>query len=345
VFESYAYLSVLIHNKDISIARLRKILFGDSTESSANVLGTEQGGTKEAGASSASAAATDSVAASSLPDTTRRGHGRNGAQDLPGAKRVSVRIAELQPGAECPACGTGPFYELNEPGVLIRFVGNAPVRATIDELQKLRCQICGKVFTADPPSEAGSRKYDPTVGSLIGMLKYGYGFPFHRLAQMYAVDDRAKREQLTPAARLLLHQQLSGPVMEDLREWLKEQIEQRLVEPHSGLGAAIETMRRHWTKLTLFLRMPGAPLDNNVVERALKKAILHRKNALFFKTDRGAQVGDIHMSLIHSCELCDANPSDYLTALQQHATAVKAAPAEWLPWNYRDAIASLAASS
>ena len=80
--------------------------------------------------------------------------------------------------------------------------------------------------------------------------------------------------------------------MEDLREWLKEQIEQRLVEPNSGVGAAIEYMRRHWTKLTLFLRVPGAPLDNNVVEPALKKAILHRKNALFFKTDRGAQVGE-----------------------------------------------------
>jgi len=165
------------------------------------------------------------------------------------------------------------------------------------------------------------------------------------LAEVYAIDDRAKREQLTPEARLLLHQQLSGPVMEGLREWLKEQIEQRLVEPNSGVGAAIEYMRRHWTKLTLFLRVPGAPLDNNAVERALKKAILHRKNALFYKTDRGALVGDIHMSLIHTCELCDANASDYLTALQQHATAVKAAPGEWLPWNYRDAITSLAASS
>ena len=149
VFESYAYLSVLIHNKETSIARLRKILFGDSSEASAKVLGTEQGGTKEANASSAAAAAADSGAASSPPDKTHRGHGRNGAQDLPGAKRVSVRIAELQPGAECPACGTGPLYELNEPGVLIRFVGNAPVRATIYELQKLRCQLCGKVFTAD----------------------------------------------------------------------------------------------------------------------------------------------------------------------------------------------------
>ena len=152
-------------------------------------------------------------------------------------------IAGLQAGAECPACGTGTRYEINEPGVSIRFIGQAPVRATIYELQKLSCQLCVKLFTAEPPAEA------------------------------------------------------------------------------------------------------GVPLDHNAVERALKKAILHRKNAFFYKTDRGALVGDIHMSLIHTCELCDANASDYLTALQQHATAVKAAPGEWLPWNYRDAITSLAASS
>ena len=542
VFESYAYVSLMIQNKDLTMARLRKMLFGDSTESSANVLGTEQFQSEVAAAPSETATTSESDGVNSNAGKTRRGHGRNGAKNLPGATRVSMPIAGLQAGAECPACGTGQLYEISEPGVLIRFVGNAPVRATIYELQKLRCQLCGKVFTADPPAEAGSRKYDPTVGSLVGMLKYGYGFPFHRLAQMqdhldvplaastqweivslatdayepvyneflrqaaqgelfmnddtnakilawmgkrrartvaalaaaeasakseaesstslghenderdaletsvpsldrkgmyttgilaetggnrialfftgrrhagdnlgellkrraeglsspmqmcdalsrnypsnfqtivgnclvharrkfvdakndafaeckrvltalaevYAVDDRAKREQLTPEARLLLHQQLSGPVMEGLREWLKEQIEQRLVEPNSGVGAAIEYMRRHWTKLTLFLRVPGAPLDNNAVERALKKAILHRKNALFYKTDRGALVGDIHMSLIHTCELCDANASDYLTALQQHATAVKAAPGEWLPWNYRDAITSLAASS
>ena len=142
-----------------------------------------------------------------------------------------------------------------------------------------------------------------------------------------------------------LHQELSGPEMESLHQWLKEQIEQRRVEPNSALGAAFEYLRRHWTKLTLFLRVPGAPLDNNMVERALKKAILHRKNALFYKTEHGAEVGDVHMTLIHTCELCDTNPADYLTALQRNAQAVAAAPAEWLPWNFRDAITGHSSSS
>jgi hypothetical protein len=98
-------------------------------------------------------------------------------------------------------------------------------------------------------------------------------------------------------------------------------------------------MLRHWKALTLFLRSAGAPLDNNVCERALKKAILHRKNSLFYKTLNGAQVGDLHMSLIHSCELNGANPFDYLTELQRHAEELHRQPAAWMPWNYRTSMA------
>jgi len=91
---------------------------------------------------------------------------------------------------------------------------------------------------------------------------------------------------------------------------------------------------------TLFLRQAGAPLDNNVCERALKKAILHRKNALFYKTQNGARVGDLFMSLIYTCQLNDASPFDYLTELQRHADQVGASPEVWMPWNYRAAEAS-----
>jgi transposase len=97
-------------------------------------------------------------------------------------------------------------------------------------------------------------------------------------------------------------------------------------------------MLKHWEKLTLFLRQAGAPLDNNVCERALKKAILHRKNALFYKTQNGARVGDLFMSLIYTCQLNQANPFDYLTQLQRHADQFAASPALWMPWNYREAL-------
>ena len=83
------------------------------------------------------------------------------------------------------------------------------------------------------------------------------------------------------------------------------------------------------------LRKPGAPLDNNICERALKKAILHRKNAYFYKTANGARFGDLFMSLIHTCELNSVNPFDYLTWTQKHAEAARSCPADWMPWNYQ----------
>lgn len=126
--------------------------------------------------------------------------------------------------------------------------------------------------------------------------------------------------------------------MAELRRWLRLQLEEKRVEPNSGLGRAISYMLRHWEKLTLFLREPGAPLDNNLCERALKKVILHRKNALFFKTQRGAQVGDVFMSLIYTCQLSGANPFDYLTELQKHSQELSGNPAEWMPWNYRQTL-------
>jgi len=88
-----------------------------------------------------------------------------------------------------------------------------------------------------------------------------------------------------------------------LRSWITRQFDEKLVEKNSQLGAALDYLRKHWEKLTLFLRVAGAPLDNNICERALKKAIIHRKNSLFYKTDNGAAVGDLHMSLIQACEL------------------------------------------
>jgi len=90
------------------------------------------------------------------------------------------------------------------------------------------------------------------------------------------------------------------------------------------------------------LRAPGAPLDNNLCERALKKAILHRKNSLFYKTPNGARVGDMYMSLIHTCELCGVSPFDYLTELHRHVDALAAHPEQWLPWSYRATLESLA---
>ena len=121
------------------------------------------------------------------------------------------------------------------------------------------------------------------------------------LKDVYRNDAIARRDGMSKEERLLFHQTQSGPKMADLEAWMTAQFEENKVEPNSGLGEAIAYMRKHWNELTLFLRAPGAPLENNICERILKKAILHRKNAYFFKTLNGARVGDLFMSLIPAC--------------------------------------------
>lgn len=133
--------------------------------------------------------------------------------------------------------------------------------------------------------------------------------------------------------------------MQALHDWMAKQFEEHAVEPNSGLGQAIRYMQNHWDKLTLFLRVPGAPLSNNLCERALKMAILHRKNSLFYRTLNGAKVGDLFMSLIHTAELHHVEPFDYLVALQRHAVALALDPPAWMPWNYTATLARLAAAA
>ena len=126
---------------------------------------------------------------------------------------------------------------------------------------------------------------------------------------MHRFDALTKEQKLSDLDRLAFHQAHSQPVMDDLQKWMREQIEQKKVEPNSVLGEAIRYMLKRWQTLTRLLTVPGAPLDNNVAERALKMAILHRKNSLSFKTLHGARIGDVHMSLIHTCELNRVNRS------------------------------------
>ena len=159
------------------------------------------------------------------------------------------------------------------------------------------------------------------------------------LAKVYQHDAKCRQDKLSAEQRLAFHQEHSGPIMQGLQRWMTEQLEQRQVEPNCGLGTALRYLIKHWSELTLFLRKAGAPLDNNLCERALKRAILHRKGSMFYKTPNGAEVGDIYMSVIHTCRLCGVNPFEYLQALQKHAPHVIDRPAVWLPWNYREQLA------
>jgi transposase len=176
---------------------------------------------------------------------------------------------------------------------------------------------------------------------LLGNFPAECAYILRAFGRVYKNDAIARKRKLSDLERLKFHKTASGPKMAELHAWMLAQFAEKKVEPNSSLGEAITYMLKRWEKLTLFLSKAGAPLDNNICERALKMAILHRKNSLFYKTDNGAHTGDLYMSVIHTCQLNDADPFDYLTQLQRHAKEVRKRPDRWLPWNYRRSLKRL----
>ena len=160
------------------------------------------------------------------------------------------------------------------------------------------------------------------------------------LKQVFDHDAEARDKQMSPEARFAYHQAYSQPRMDELRQWLQKQVDDHLVEPNSALGKAIAYMQTHWETLTRFLSIPGAPLDNNLVERALKLFIRQRKNSLFYRTEHSAYIASVLTSLIATCVYAGVNAVDYLVALQEHRREVFADPAAWLPWVYARSRAS-----
>jgi hypothetical protein len=158
------------------------------------------------------------------------------------------------------------------------------------------------------------------------------------LKVVYDHEAAVREKQLSAEERLVYHQTYSAPVLTMLKGWLEQQTEQRLVEPNSSLGKAIAYMLAHWETLTRVLKEPGAPLDNNLAERALKLAIRQRKNSLFYATEHSAYIASILTSVIATCVQAGINALDYLVAVQEHRQEVFANPKAWLPWNYEAAL-------
>jgi len=158
------------------------------------------------------------------------------------------------------------------------------------------------------------------------------------IAEVYEHEAHCKDQQLTAEQRLAYHQAHSAALMTDLKVWMQQQLEDRLVEPNSRLGGAFAYLLNHWEALTRFLHVRGAPLDNNLAEQALKMIVRYRNNSLFYNNEHGAYVGDVITSSIETCRLNGINPLDYLSALMHNRSAVFANPTAWFPWNYRETL-------
>ena len=203
------------------------------------------------------------------------------------------------------------------------------------------------IHMADASSMAPRSPRRITAKCMVHARRYFFeaepAFPEHcervleDIATIYRNDDETR--DMTPDARLAYHQQHSRPVMDALYEWTEKQFRERVVEPNSRLGKAFSYVKNHWQGLTRFLEVPGVPLDNNEVEQELKPSQRHRKNSLFFKTQAGADVGDVLLSMIRTAVKNGVDPVHYLT-ISMHRDA-RAAPESWLPWSYQKTLERL----
>jgi len=159
-------------------------------------------------------------------------------------------------------------------------------------------------------------------------------YVIEQFAIVYHHDAHTKNCKMDDFQRLKYHQAENGPVMQNLKLWLEKQFEDNLVEENNSLGKAIRYTLKHWEPLTQFLKVQGAPLDNNILESSLKLPIRIRKNAMFYKTEHGAFIGSMLISIIQTCQANEVNPVDYLIALQANKKQIFKEPHRWLPWNY-----------
>ena len=174
IVDTVALMQADLKCKDASLERLRRMIFGAATESTRKVLGEKHGEPPAAGSTEEAA----------IPRSRTPGHGRNAAAAYTGAEQVTVPHPDLHGGEACPGCQSGKLYPQSEPAKLVRITGMAPLSASVYACDRLRCNLCGEVFTAPAPAGVGNEKYDATATSMVGLLKYGAGLPFHRIEKL-----------------------------------------------------------------------------------------------------------------------------------------------------------------
>src|ERR1035438_4272989 len=215
------YLAELLRERDITLDGLRELLLSPaeaSTEKTRQVLQNAGIETQKQNQEKQNSQASQ---------RSRPGHGRHGVDAYSGAQKVKVQHPSLHPGDRCPECSKGKVYVLEAPGVLVRLVGQAPITGTVYELEKLRCNLCLQVFTAEAPAGVGEEKYDATSASMMALLKYGSGMPFHRLEGLQGKLEiplpastqwgimKETAERIEPALEELIRQAAQGEVLPD----------------------------------------------------------------------------------------------------------------------------------
>jgi transposase len=168
LIEVLRFLGTHYQQAKISMQRVLKMIFGSRTEKTDKVLKRNP------------RKASDPA----VEKPKRKGHGRLGADQYPGAERIHIAHEVLRPGQQCPDCMKGLLRDFKRPSVVLRFCAQPVIKATAYVLEQLRCALCGKTFTASPPAEAGVEKYAPNVAPMLAVLRYGFGMPMNRVVDL-----------------------------------------------------------------------------------------------------------------------------------------------------------------
>jgi transposase len=176
---SFVFIQRLLERQKLSIKKLKNLFWGNTkTEKSENILSEtesdkdkDEGGGGGGSGSEASGSGIENSKKKKV-ENKKKGHGRNGASAYVGAEVVYVSHKKLKAGQLCPDCKGAKLYKCRD-GIEIRIKGSPPLEATVYKCEKLRCALCGKIFTAKLPEEAGEDKYDAEARSIISLLKYG----------------------------------------------------------------------------------------------------------------------------------------------------------------------------
>ena len=263
---------------------------------------------------------------------------------------LDVEKQERKKGADKRSVWTTGVTSKTEEGLIALFFTSIKhCGKNMEELLKKKKSESTAIFMSDAlsrnlPKNVRLLWANCNVHARRNFWDYRNDFPKHvkyvlfLFGKLYNNERTCKDRGYNDEERIRYHQKHSNKIMEKLRRWSILQICRKKVEPNSELGGALKYFLKHYEKLTLFLRVPGVPLDNSAVEALLKVPILNRKNAYFYKTQLGALVGDIFMSLIETCKRADKNPFHYLLSLHENKDLVKKAPGKWLPWNYAQAL-------
>lgn len=244
---------------------------------------------------------------------------------------------------------TGVYLETEQGKVLLFFTGRHHAGEIIDRILAHRHAAQNKLVKV---SDAASKNFshghhdelEEAVCNAHAYLKFRavkdrhpeeYGLAGEVYDKVFDNDDVAEARGMSPHERMRYHREHSLPELKRLKNMCRDKLESKLVEPNAPLWEPLTFIINQWDRLTKFCEVPSVPLDTNVVEQMLIIPVRYLAASFNYKTQNGAEVGDLHMSLIATANANGVEPVAYLTECLDNHEDLAERPEHYLPWVYR----------